>query len=246
MKRFRWEILLGLSLIILSALFYYIHFLIFKDAHHIFIYLLGDVAFVPVEVLLVTLIIHKLLDHRERRHKLEKLNMVIEVFFSEMGTKTLTYFSDFDPDLDDIRGSLIMSTEWSEKEFLKVSNKLKKYDYKVDIKKITLSDLRSYLVSKRDFLLRMLENPVLLEHESFTNLLRAIFHLTEELSNRKYFDELPESDLHHLSGDIKRAYGLLVNEWVEYMKYLKMNYPYLFSLAIRTNPFDQQASPIVH
>jgi hypothetical protein len=29
------------------------------------------------------------------------------------------------------------------------------------------------------------------------------------------------------------------------MKYLKKYYPYLFSFAMRTNPFDQNASPIV-
>jgi hypothetical protein len=29
------------------------------------------------------------------------------------------------------------------------------------------------------------------------------------------------------------------------MEYLKVNYPYLFSLAMRTNPFDRQASPIL-
>jgi hypothetical protein len=29
------------------------------------------------------------------------------------------------------------------------------------------------------------------------------------------------------------------------MEHLKINYPYLFSLAMRTNPFDRQASPVI-
>jgi hypothetical protein len=29
------------------------------------------------------------------------------------------------------------------------------------------------------------------------------------------------------------------------MKHLKENYPFLFSLAMRTNPFDQNASSII-
>jgi len=37
----------------------------------------------------------------------------------------------------------------------------------------------------------------------------------------------------------------LVRQWLAYMKYLKNFYPYLFSLAMRTNPFDQHASPII-
>jgi hypothetical protein len=57
--------------------------------------------------------------------------------------------------------------------------------------------------------------------------------------------QLPETDCQHLSGDIKRVYGLLISEWLAYMKHLKDNYPYLFSLAARMNPFDPKASPIV-
>jgi len=38
---------------------------------------------------------------------------------------------------------------------------------------------------------------------------------------------------------------LLVHEWLDYMKYLKKNYPYLFSLAVRTNPFDRNASVVL-
>ena len=56
---------------------------------------------------------------------------------------------------------------------------------------------------------------------------------------------MPDTDYKHLSGDIKRAYTLLIHEWLDYMKHLKDNYPYLFSLAMRTNPFDRDASPIV-
>ncbi len=245
MKHLRWQILLGLSLIALSALFYLVHYAIFRDAHHIFIYMVGDIAFVPVEVLLVTMIIHKLLEQREKRAKLEKLNMVIETFFSEMGTKVLTYLSDLDPKLESIRKDLIVTHDWSEKDFLTVSKRLKNYDYKIDIKKIDFHYFHTYLLEKRNFLLRLLENPVLLEHESFTDLLRAIFHLTEELVNREDFSQLPNKDLDHLSGDIKRAYGLLVLQWLDYIKYLNANYPYLFSLAMRTNPFDQTASVIL-
>jgi hypothetical protein len=92
---------------------------------------------------------------------------------------------------------------------------------------------------------RLLENPSLLEHETFTQLLRAVFHLTEELESREDVGGLPESDYKHLAGDIKRAYILIVREWLDYMEYMKNNYPYLFSLAMRTNPFDRQATPVV-
>ena len=245
MKHYRWQILLGLSLIVSSAFIYLFHFVIFRDIQHIAIYSLGDLAFLPIEVLLVTLILHQLLGWREKRAKLEKLNMVIGAFFSEVGTQLLTSFSDFDPSLDKIRKDLVVTNEWDEKEFKAVSVRLKNYDFGVDIRKVSLVDLKAFLVGRRNFLLRLLENPTLLEHESFTELLRAVFHLTEELDSRDDFKHLPDSDLEHLEGDIKRAYTLLVSEWVDYMRYLKDNYPYLFSLAMRTNPFDRDASAVV-
>jgi hypothetical protein len=245
MKGMRWQIILGLSLVVLSVVFYFIHYAIFRDPHHIFIYLIGDIAFVFIEVLLVTLIIHQLLSVREKRARLEKLNMVIGVFFSEIGADLVTYFSDFDPKLERIKQELIVRPNWSEKEFSALSKRLKSYDYGVEIQKVELEYLRDFLIGKRDFLLRLLENPNLLEHESFTELLRAVFHLTEELQNREDISQLPDSDYEHLAGDIRRAYVLLVQHWLDYMKHLKDNYPYLFSLAMRTNPFDQSASPIV-
>jgi hypothetical protein len=245
MKRLSWEIRLGFLLVLLSIVLYLIHYAIFHDAYHIYFYLLADIAFLPVEVLLVTLVLHRLLSNMERKARLEKLNMVIGTFFSEVGTKLLAYFSDFDPKLDEIRNALVVTNDWPEQEFATVSRRLRNYDYGVEIQRVDLEQLRAFLVSRRDFLLRLLENPTLLEHESFTSLLRAVFHLTEELKSREDLGSLPGSDYQHLANDIKRVYSTLVSEWLDYMKHLKDNYPYLFSLAMRTNPFDQSASVIV-
>ena len=152
MKHLRWPILLGIALVALSALLYYFHYFVFHDEHHIFIYLIGDVAFVPIEVLLVTLIIHRLLNIREKRSRLEKLNMVIGTFFSEVGTKLLTYFSDFDPNLDDIRKNLLVQNDWTDQEFRDVRLRLKRYKYGIDINKVNLEHLREFVATKRDFM----------------------------------------------------------------------------------------------
>jgi len=245
MKHLRWQIILASLLIFLSAIFYLIHYAIFKDAHHIFLYLIGDIAFVPIEVLLVTVIIHQVLSTREKNARMAKLNMVIGAFFSEVGTRLLTYFSDWDPKLDNIRKELMVTGDWSQEDFIGVSKRLRKYDYGIDIQMVDLEGLRKFLGSKLDFLLRLLENPTLLEHESFTDLLWAVFHLAEELTARGSFTQLPQTDYQHIAGDIKRIYVLLVHQWLNYMEHLKDNFPYLFSLAMRTNPFDQEASPIL-
>ena len=91
-----WQAVLIGSLVILSALFYCIHYLIFRDAHHIFIYLVGDIAFVPMEVLLVTVIIHRVLSEREKKALLEKLNMLIGAFYSELGQPLIRLLAEYD------------------------------------------------------------------------------------------------------------------------------------------------------
>jgi hypothetical protein len=245
MRWISWQVRLGVVLVVATVALYGLHYVIFRDLHHIFIYLLGDFAFVPLQILIVTLIIEEFLRHRDKRVRLEKLNMVIGAFFSEIGTGLLTYVSAADPNLDKVRRDLVVRPSWTDKDFCDLSARLKRYEYGVDIARIDLEHLRGMLTDDRDFMVRLLENPTLLEHETFTQLLRAVFHVTEELEARPGFDALPETDLAHLANDVKRAYGYLVAEWVDYMRYLKANYPYLFSLAMRTNPFDREASPIV-
>ncbi len=238
-------IIFGVILIILSAIIYYFHYLIFHDPHHIFIYMVGDIAFVPIEVLLISMIIHHFLNDMDRKHRFEKLNMVIGVFYSEVGTRLLEFISDCDPELDKYREKFLIDSEWSDKDFDDLIASMNRMNYQVDTEKIDFEQLSTFLVGKRGFLVRMLENPTLIEHEEFTELLRAVFHLTEELDCRGDFSCLPTTDTHHLTGDIKRVYALLAREWLSYMKYNKKNYPYLFSLAIRTNPFDTESTPIV-
>jgi hypothetical protein len=243
MKRFfNWQIVLALILIALSVLFYFIHYLIFRDLHHIFLYLIGDIAFLFVDVLIVMLVLHRLLAYREKRAILKKLNMVIGVFFSEVGTQLLKKSSEFDIELSDIARQLVVTKDWSDKEFVKARKIMHSHESRINSKKSSLVEIKEFLVSKRTFLLNLLESPNLLEHESFTELLWAVFHLTDELAHREDLSKLPETDYQHLSGDIKRAYQQLILQWLDYMKYLKEDYPYLFSLAMRTNPFDAKVS----
>lgn len=242
MKNIKWQIGLGFILIILSIVVYIVHYFIFRDPHHIFIYLIGDIAFVFFEVLLVTLVIHSLLNRKELQERLEKLNMLIGVFFSVVGVKLLTMFSDADPDLESIKNQLIVDKKWSNEKFSQILKVLKNQRYKINIKKIDLRELKEFMVSQGDFLTRLLENPTLFEHELFTELLRTVFHLYEELAYRKDISMLVDTDMKHIMGDIERCYKHLVFQWLNYMHHLKNNYPYLFSLAMRTNPFDSSSS----
>jgi hypothetical protein len=246
-KHIGWKLRLGILLVLLSALLYTIQFLIFHKPNTELFYLGIDLAFLPIEVLLVVLVIETAISEREKSILLEKMNMVIGAFFSEVGTNLLDTIIKFDPDNQKIRENLLISRYWSGEDFLDAEKKIKNFHYRLDINGQNplaikfLQDSKTFLVNKRKFLLALLENPNLLEHETFTELLRAVFHLMDELDHREDLTQLPRADYLHLSSDTARAYSLLIQEWIKYMQHLMNNYPYLFSLAVRMSPFDPDA-----
>lgn len=245
MVRIGWKATLGAGLVIISVALFGLHLVLFQDAHWLEKYLVFYLGFLPVEVIVVTLILDRLIDMRERQERMEKMNMVIGLFFSEAGVSLIREIAGRDRKIEGLRAELARSGDLSPSEYSKLKATLADYPYSPDMRAEDLSRLKELLTAHRGFLVRLLENPTLLEHESFTDALRAVFHLTEELDYRKQISELPDTDIMHLSGDVSRTYGRLVVEWLDYMKYLKVHYPYLYSLAMRTNPFDLKASPVV-
>ncbi len=245
MKKWLGYIVLGGSLVACSASFYLLHYFLFHDAHHIFVYLVGDIAFVFIEVLLVSVIIHRLLGEHEKQARLEKLNMIIGVFFSEVGMQLLKLLSAHDPQIEKIQPHPSAANESTQQKFTRIFRFLKRHHYNLETKEMDWDVAGDFLCSKKDFLLRLLENTSLHEHESFAEVLRSVFHLTEELEARESLQNLSDADCEHLAGDVKRVYGQLTLQWMSYMKYLERSYPYLFSLSQRMNPFDRTATPVV-
>ena len=244
MQKNRGLIFIAAMLVILSAAIYALHYTIFHDAHHIFIYMVGDLAFLPLEVLLVGIVVERIMARREIDEKISKLNMVVGTFFSEIGHYLSTLLLNSTADRERIISNLDITPAWKTQEYTR-ARKYAEKDTTVDFTNIDLDALKSFLVSKRPFMLTLIENPNLLEHERFTDLLLASFHLTEELESRPSLSDLPARDIEHLKGDIRRAYQYLVIEWLDYMQHVQSAYPFLYSHYVRTHPFQAHASAII-
>ena len=245
MKRYLAFIILACSFIALSALIYFVHYAIFHDVHHIFIYMVGDLAFLPLEVFLVVIVIERVLARREKQAIMQKLNMVVGAFFSEVGNELLQRLLCCFDKGNNISQRLAVKQSWTHTDFKKAMAFAETIEGESDCSCIDLNELKRFLVQKRQFLLALLENPNLLEHELFTDLLWATFHLTEELEARKSLEDMPQADIKHIAGDIQRVYRQLIVEWLSYVEHLKSKYPYLFSLVARTHPFQEHPSPVV-
>ncbi len=184
-------------------------------------------------------------NRREESVRQQKLNMVTGMFFSEMGNDLLKQFVSFDPQPDALHKILNISPHWGENEFKQAFSALSHHQADVDARRGNLRNLLKGLQERSDLLLRLIENPLIQEHEAFTDLLRALFHLRDELLHRDDLTELIDSDRHHLEGDIIRVYNLMIRAWLDYVRVLRTEYSYLYSLAIRLNPFDPEASAVV-
>jgi hypothetical protein len=223
----------------------YAHVRVFNNLHDVVYYLWMNIGFLFIEALIVAFIFDRILDFREKQSLLKKLNMVIGAFFSEAGTVLMKKLYKPGQGGSESLEYLSVGVGWKKHDFLSAKKKLKSSVFELDLSPEELMRLKEFLLPKREFFLRLMENPNLLEHESFTDLLWSVFHLTEELEARNEIKNLPSLDTDHIVNDSKRVYVLLLREWLSYMEHLKNDYPYLFSLAARTNPFNPNASVIV-
>jgi hypothetical protein len=242
MKLDRGTVGLGAALVAASAALYALMHLAFAGrGGDILFYTALDIAFIPLQVLIVGIVLNRLLVIRERAAMLHKLNMVIGAYFSEVGRELIERLSGFDADAGSIGSALLFDGSWSDRDFAAARSRIAAYEGAIELERGDVDGLRAFLIARRGFLLGLLENPNLLEHESFTDGLWAVFHLTEELAARPDLHALPGPDKAHVELDARRAYGRVLGEWLGYLRHLKADYPYLYSFEVRTNPFDPDA-----
>lgn len=242
MKASRHGTYLIAGLIALAALLYGSLYMLFPGRlGDIGFYTLLDLAFIPLSVLLVSLVIDRLLAAREREALLHKMNMVVGAFFSEVGRELIDRLLEFDSDIAHDREHMLFTAAWTPEDYARHRKTLHGDHHPMSLDLGDVGGLRSLLEEKRSFLLSLLQNGNLLEHQSFTDALWAVTHLGEELAARSDLTEISKPDREHLELDMGRAYGRLLGEYLLYVRHLKADYPYLFAFAVRTNPFDESA-----
>ena len=195
-------------------------------------------AFLPIEVIFVSFILDKYLNQREKQIKFRKLQVVISAFYADVGSSLIENFSCFNTNFHHLKKEFDFEQELVHSKKKKILDFASDFNYTMDSRAGDLSKLNIFLMTKKAYILSMFENPNLMEHDHFTDMLWSVYHVLDELENRSTLTALPENDMDHLSLDIKRAYELVIKEWVDYMIHLKKEYPYLFSLAIRKSPFS--------
>ena len=241
MKHIRFDRIIIVILIVLAVVFFLLQTFLFHDLHESGFLFFQDMMFLPVHILLVTFLLDRIINEREKRNRKDQLNIVIGAFFSEIGNDAIEVLNRYIINLQEIAAILDIKPGWENKDFDNAAKSIKNYELGIGCRTDDPKTLKKSLRHKKGFILDMFNNPNMLEHSRFTDMLWALYHLIDELENREDAEKLPDTDISHLCGDITRAYGLLLHEWVLYMKHLKKTYPYLFSIAVRKNPFAKNS-----
>jgi hypothetical protein len=168
--------------------------------------------------------------------------MIIGAFFSETGYDLLHRLLAFDPGQAELRAAVRPQPGWERAQFVAARRALATWSPACDARISDLAGLEAQLREHRQFMLALVENPGLLEHERFTELMWAVLHVDDELAARDSLTDLGAADLDHLGIDIGRAYAQLVRQWLDYMEHLSRHYPFLYSLAVRTSPLAQDGT----
>ena len=249
-KRLSWKLKFSIVMVLLIIIIYGSNYLVLGDAEHIISYIWTHLGFIPVDVLIVAFLLDEIIEKKEKEAMLEKLDMLMSTFFSEVGNELINQLSTANKYKASTE-NLKSIKNWNEDDFDNKLAELKdaSLDFQASLsaeeREEFLENLRTLLAGKREFIINLINNPNLLEKEEFTELINAILHLDEELEHRKDLTLVTDTDFGHLNGDMKRVYDKLVYEWVYYLKYLYKHYPYMIALVVRTNPFDEDADVYV-
>ncbi|MEG1481405.1 hypothetical protein [Clostridium sp.] len=234
-------IITGIILIVLTVILNLIYFLFVGNSQDVISALFQNLTAVPLDMLITAIIVKYVIEERDSKNSKSEINMLMGIFFHELGEELLDIFVKSDDGIDQITKKCIIKKECSDKKYDEFKVVFEQYNYKASIDRIDKEALKNLLDRNSDLVVDLISNPMLRENECFTNTVIAVMHLRDELNDRyKSYNENKYEE-NHINEDVNYAYKLVALKWVEYMKYLKENYPKLFEKALINSPFDNRS-----
>ena len=214
-------------LICTSAALYVLHYLIFRDLHHIGIFFLHDLAGMPLEVILVTLFFDRIIEKAHEEENQSKLSIIETLFFNESGGN---------PQLAEI---LRVSMDWKSADYQNAKIRVKDYSFHLDVDKVDFFGLHYHLDERHAYYRNILENPALTQSSEFTEMVMKIYLIWEELDCRTDLYNLDPEEKHYLGELLTEIYEELGEYWLDNAyNHSIHNRPPLRRL-IETSPFVQ-------
>ena len=213
-----------------SAVIYGLQFIIFKDPGTTAFYFLQDMAFMPITIAIATLAVGELMNERERKEKIHRTRMLTSSFFTELGAPLMEIMLSSAlnrEELEDMVGGHIESVI----DVQKLQSVIKDVPIRYELQEETYTQTAELISENRTGMLILASNPVVLEHELFTDMLWGILHIMDEQRLRGSYDQLTEDDIYHLGSDFEKVLRMLLINWVSNAEYLRETYPNFYAAA---------------
>ena len=208
-------------LLAISACIYGMQILIFKDVRNTEFYIFQDMAFIPISIAITTVVVGELLDINNKRDSRQKTRMLTSTFFSDIGFELMSMLALIS-NIDEELLYTINAPELPESDKI-TAIKSSGLTVNADMGMYTIiSDI--IIASKTDILI-LSSNPMLYDHECFSDLLWELLHLMDEFRLRGDYVKLMPNDLTELNSDFAQVLELLLINWVVNAKYLEETYP---------------------
>ena len=155
----RWKIKFSLLMVVLIIIIYGSNYLVLGDAEHIISYIWTHLGFIPVDILVVAFLLDEIIERKEKEAMLEKLDMLMSTFFSEVGNELISQLSavnKYNVNTENLKSI----KNWDQKDFENKLAELKgtSTDFRADVspeeREEFLENLRELLVNKREFIIK--------------------------------------------------------------------------------------------
>ena len=208
-------------LLAISACIYGMQILIFKDVRNTEFYIFQDMAFIPISIAITTVVVGELLDINNKRDSRQKTRMLTSTFFSDIGFELMSMLA-LVSNIDEAPLQTINDSDLSEQD--KISA-IKNSGFTVNADMGIYTIISDVIIASKTDILILSSNPMLYDHEYFSDLLWELLHLMDEFRLRGDYVKLTPNDLTELNSDFAQVLELLLINWVVNAKYLKETYP---------------------
>ena len=208
-------------LLAISACIYGMQILIFKDVRNTEFYIFQDMAFIPISIAITTVVVGELLDINNKRDSRQKTRMLTSTFFSDIGFELMSMLA-LVSNIDEALLQTINDSDLSEQD--KISA-IKNSGFTVNADMGIYTIISDVIIASKTDILILSSNPMLYDHEYFSDLLWELLHLMDEFRLRGDYVKLTPNDLTELNSDFAQVLELQLINWVVNAKYLKETYP---------------------
>ncbi len=237
---------LGILLSVWILVIHTILFFFFRESPELWYGQLFRFAFLPVQLLFTSVLVYNYIRIKELRQKRKNMSLQLNLFFTEIGNGILVFLKKIDNNIEEIESILQGTRKHDDNFFDRVEMKIMRYQSEINIQSIYSTELLNFLLDKIELIHNFMTNPLLIENESFGNLLWTIYRFLEEYKFNIDSGYQDNKKTTYTFDMLKKIEDQLLREWIKYLIDLKTFYPDRFSYAILNSPFDFMRKKILN